>query len=107
MGPTSMYAYSGRSRNSERRRSAPGCFGLEALEARRLLTPFTVSNTNDSGSGSLRQAILDANNNAGADTIRFAIPGAGVHTITPTSELPTITGPVTIDGYTQQGSSPN
>jgi hypothetical protein len=30
---------------------------------------FTVTNTNDSGAGSLRQAILDANAAAGEDTI--------------------------------------
>ena len=45
---------------------------------------FTVTNTNDSGAGSLRQAILDANASAGADLIDFSIPGAGVHTIAPT-----------------------
>jgi len=67
------------------------------------LMTFTVTNTNDSGSGSLRQAILDANANAGADMIDFNIPGAGVHTITPASALPTITDPVTIDGTTQPG----
>lgn len=32
---------------------------------------FTVTNTNDSGAGSLRQAITDANTAAGADTIVF------------------------------------
>ncbi len=32
---------------------------------------FTVSNTNDGGAGSLRQAILDANDNSGNDTINF------------------------------------
>ncbi len=68
---------------------------------------FTVTNTNDAGPGSLRQAILDANAVAGADTIVFAIPGAGVHTITPTTPLPTITGPVVLNGYSQPGSSPN
>jgi hypothetical protein len=68
---------------------------------------FTVSNTNDSGGGSLRQAILDANNHAGADTIEFNISAAGVQTIAPTSALPTITDPVTIDGFTQTGSSAN
>jgi len=68
---------------------------------------FTVTNTDDSGAGSLRQAIEDANANAGPDTIEFAIPGAGVHTIMPTSLLPIITGPVLIDGYTQAGSSVN
>ena len=63
---------------------------------------FTVTNTNDSGSGSLRQAILDANTNTGAtDVIRFNIPGAAPHTIAPTSALPTITDPVVIDATTQ------
>ncbi|MEX0879781.1 MAG: IPT/TIG domain-containing protein [Thermoanaerobaculia bacterium] len=68
---------------------------------------FTVTNTNDSGAGSLRQAILDANATPGADTISFNIPGAGVHTITPASDLPQITDPVIIDGYTQPGTSSN
>ena len=64
-------------------------------------------NTNDSGIGSLRQAILNADANPGLDTIDFDIPGAGVHTISPASALPTITDPVVIDGYTQPGASPN
>src|SRR5262249_18311313 len=67
---------------------------------------FTVINTNDSGSGSLRQAITDANN-MGGGTINFNIPGNGVHTISPLTVLPTITQTVTIDGYTQSGSSAN
>jgi hypothetical protein len=33
---------------------------------------FTVTNTNSSGSGSLMQAVLDANNTTGEDTILFA-----------------------------------
>src|ERR1051325_755751 len=68
---------------------------------------FTVINTNDSGAGSLRQAILDANANPGPDTIDFNIPGAGVQTITPATALPTITEAVLIDGYTQPGSAGN
>ena len=64
---------------------------------------FLVTNTNDSGPGSLRQAILNANASAGADIISFAIPGAGPFTITPASALPTITNPVVIDGTTQPG----
>jgi hypothetical protein len=68
---------------------------------------FTVTNTADSGAGSLRQAIDDANSAAGADTIAFNIPGAGVHTITPLSLLPIIGTPLTIDGYTQPGSTAN
>jgi len=67
---------------------------------------FTVVNTNDSGAGSFRQAILNANATAGADTITFNIPGAGVHTITPLSAYPPITEQVLIDGYTQPGASP-
>ena len=36
-----------------------------------LLATFNVSNTNDSGAGSLRQAIIDANNTVGTDTINL------------------------------------
>jgi hypothetical protein len=68
---------------------------------------FTVTNTNDSGPGSLRQAILDANSNPGLDTIAFDIPGAGVHTITPATAFDALTDPVFLDGYTQPGSSIN
>ena len=68
---------------------------------------FTVTNTNDAGSGSLRQAILDANATAGDNLIAFAIPGPGVHTIAPSSALPPISNAATLDGYTQPGSSPN
>src|SRR5437879_2627828 len=77
---------------------------LELLENRWLPATFTVLNTNDSGAGTLRQAILAAHANAGVlDTIVFVIPGAGVHTISPTSTLPAISDPVTIDGRTQGG----
>src|SRR6266851_401151 len=75
--------------------------GLEALEDRDLLATFLVINTNDSGAGSLRQAILNSNSTIGADTIDFAIPGAGVLSIAPTSALPTITDPVVIDGTSE------
>ena len=68
---------------------------------------FTVTNTNDDGPGSLRQAILDANARAGADAIKFNIAGSGVNTISPSSALPGIKQAVTIDGYSQPGSSPN
>src|SRR5690349_18868836 len=68
---------------------------------------YTVTNAADSGAGSLRQAILDANANPGADTIVFNIPGSGLHTIVLASWLPNATDPVTVDGYTQPGSIPN
>ncbi|HYP39497.1 MAG TPA: hypothetical protein VEX13_03985 [Chloroflexia bacterium] len=66
-----------------------------------------MTNSNDSGANSLRQAILNANANGGLDTITFNIAGTGVHTINLSSALPAITGPVSINGYTQPGSSQN
>ena len=73
---------------------------FELLEGRAMLTTYSVVNLHDSGSGSLRQAILDANNNAGADTIDFQTSG----TIALTSgALPTIIDTVDIDGTTAPG----
>jgi hypothetical protein len=72
---------------------------------------YTVTNTNDAGTGSLRQAIIDANAHANLDAstpdlIHFNITsGTGPFTIAPTSALPTITDPVIIDGLTQAGAS--
>ena len=83
--------------------AAPAVAAFEALEDRRLFTTYTVTNVNDAGAGSLRQAILDANNHGGADVIAFDIAGPGVKTIAVQSELPQITDTVTIDGTTQDG----
>jgi parallel beta-helix repeat protein len=66
-----------------------------------------VTTTADSGFGSLRDAITCANRMTGPDTITFSIPGAGVQTISPTTNFPAITDAVIIDGYTQFGASPN
>ena len=68
---------------------------------------FTVTSTADSGAGTLRQAIIDANNAGGADTIAFNIAGSGVHTIALATPLPAITSAATIDGYTQTGALVN
>ena len=68
---------------------------------------FTVSNVNDTGPGSLRQAILDANARPGTDTINFNIAGSGVQTIAPINALPDITNAVVINGFSQPGSSAN
>lgn len=69
---------------------------------------FVVTNTSDSGPGSLRQAIVDANADKNSPTlVNFNIQGTGVQTIKLASPLPTITGPLTIDGYTQPGADPN
>ena len=62
-----------------------------------------VSSANDSGLGSLRQAILDANATNGLDRITFQVPGTGVHTINLVAALPAITDAVVIDGTTQSG----
>jgi hypothetical protein len=69
-----------------------------------------VTNCDDAGPGSLRDAILYANNNPGQDTIRFQIPvgvpghdaDIGVWLIAPQSELPTITESIFIDGFSQR-----
>jgi parallel beta-helix repeat protein len=66
-------------------------------------TTFMVTNTNDSGAGSLRQAILDANAHPGLDAIHFNIPVEGIQTISPASALPVITDPVWLDATTQPG----
>ena len=75
---------------------------------------FTVSTNADAGSGSLRQAILDANamivsggSSCAGHSIVFSIPGNGVHTIQPLTELPPLAITIALDGYTQAGSSMN
>jgi CSLREA domain-containing protein len=71
---------------------------------------FTVNTADDHTDGvcdeadcTLREAIENANAEPDNDNIYFAISGAGIHTIQPTSALPAITQPVTIDGRTQSG----
>lgn len=64
---------------------------------------FVVTNANNHGSGSLREAIINANATLGPDTIVFNIPGTGVKTINLLIALPEITDRVVIDGTTQPG----
>ena len=64
-------------------------------------TTYTVTNNNDAGAGSLRQAITDANANAGRDSITFNIAGIPPHTITLVTTLPNVTDTLWIDGATQ------
>ena len=56
-----------------------------------------VTTTEDSGDGSLREAILSANANGGG-TIRFLIDAPRPYTLALESALPEITSPVLIDG---------
>ena len=60
-----------------------------------MVTP-TVFNLNDSGAGSLRQAILDANTAGGSQIISFATGLSGV--INLASALPSLTANITIQG---------
>lgn len=93
--------------------------GLELTAA-----DITVTSAGDTvtvdGAVTLREAILSINGGANvnadvvasgaygvADRILFDISGTGVHVITLASPLPTLTVPVTIDGYSQPGSSVN
>jgi hypothetical protein len=85
------------SKTQAKRRKRP-CL-LERLEDRQLLTTFYVANLNDSGDGSLRQAITDANSAVGADVIEFNVAG----TIALKKALPTVTDRVEIDGTSAPG----
>src|SRR5262249_43101097 len=100
--------------------------GLLVLAPVASASTITVNSTADAVDGNdgectLREAMQAANDNTASgaaagkcaageaspavvDTVAFAIPGAGVHTIKPTSSLPPITEAVLIDGYTQPGN---
>jgi len=92
------------------------CFSvlfLSALPSAAFPETFTVTNTGDSGPGTLRQAIIDAEidfNAAGnPDTIVFNIPDTdpgynsekGVWTITPANDYPALRYRLVIDGTSQ------
>jgi hypothetical protein len=71
---------------------------------------YTVTNTNDTGVGSLRQAITDANGSTEPSSIVFHIPqsdagydaGTGTWTIKPKSKIPAITkAGLAVDGGSQ------
>jgi predicted outer membrane repeat protein len=73
---------------------AIGTLGIQMVRA----ASYTVTTLNDSGPGSLRQAIEDANNDPSADIITFSVSG----TITLASTLPLIqSGDLTINGIGQ------
>jgi hypothetical protein len=77
---------------------------FEWLEDRTLLATFSVTNTADTGPGSLRQAILDSNAAAAqTNVIDFNINGTGVERIAPLTPLPAVTQSVLIDGEFQPG----
>jgi hypothetical protein len=71
------------------------------------VTTLTVTSSADSGPGTLRQAILDANVTAIEETIAFNLAGVCPRSISLATPLPTISSTLSIDGFTQPGSSPN
>lgn len=83
---------------------AAAAFAVLSLQVQGAI--ITVTTTNNPGEGSLFQALTSVQ---AGDTITFNLPGAGPHYIaTPTGGYPYITANnVTIDGYSQPGSSPN
>jgi CSLREA domain-containing protein len=97
-------------------------FVLPALASAATITVTSTADTTvNDGACTLEEAIISANTNpvsappagecangtVGADTINFAIPGAGLHTILLVGSSPVITESVTIDGFSQPGASPN
>jgi trimeric autotransporter adhesin len=99
-------------------------FAIANIAGNALAATITVTGTGDTvavdGIVTLREAIMSINAGANvnadvvpvgaygtADTINFNIGGAGVHTIAPSPFLPNITKPLTIDGYSQPGTSVN
>src|SRR5437660_6836691 len=87
--------------------SLVACLALAAQMQAKIITVNTQDNTDFSaGKTNLITAISLL---ADGDTINFNIPGGGVHYIvTQPGGYPIITNNnVTIDGYSQQGASPN
>ena len=101
-----------RRRHGQRRRSLGNASGDG--DHRQRISGYVVTNTNDSGPGSLPQAILNADANDSVPvTISFNIPesdpgfAAGVFTIEPLSQLPVLSRNITIDGTTQAAFTGN
>ncbi len=113
-------------RTSQQPRRKKYRLGLKLLEDRSVPAVIAVTGDGDTiaadGLVTLREAITSVNAGANVnvdvvasglygvnETILFNIAGVPgtVHTIRPTSFLPTITRPVFINGYSQPGASPN
>lgn len=86
--------------------AALSLFSLQAAAQSR----FVVTSPNDSGAGTLREAVIAANANPDRSTIDFDIDrnafGNGPWTIRLATNLPEFRTPVLIRGYSQPGSLP-
>src|SRR5262245_14221112 len=71
---------------------------LTRLESYVMPSVFTVTNTNDNGTGSLRQAVLDANGASGADSVAFSSLFNSPQLITLTTGEIAINGQLVITG---------
>jgi len=103
--------------NSTNRNRFRSTLRIQTLEERAVPAVYTVSSINDTiardGKVTLREAITAINNRAasgdavagawGTNTIRFDIPGNGVHKISLNSALPPVNSTVIIDGTTDSG----
>jgi parallel beta-helix repeat protein len=65
-------------------------------------TTFTVNSAAD-----LADVNVGDNATTGDDTIKFNIPGTGVKTISPNTNLPNIIDTLSIEGFSQPGAVPN
>ena len=102
----------GKSRVARRRGTRTLRPMIEVMEDRVLLATFTVTNNADSGPGSLRQAILNANTAPGKDTINFNIKVGAISdfqlpvgTFSPTNDFPfgITAGPNNTVWFTESG----
>ncbi|HVJ81840.1 MAG TPA: DUF4214 domain-containing protein [Planctomycetia bacterium] len=83
-----------------RARTSPAAsiaLSLEALEQREVPATFDVTNLDDSGAGSLRDAVGDANASAGADVVTFDAGLSGTIVLT-SGEIEIYDGPIEIQG---------
>ncbi len=88
------------------RMAAPPAIGAAVVTVNDSGDSTDACATSGTGTCTLRDALAYANAHAGTE-IHFDIPGPGVHTIALAGDYPQIVAPVTIDGFTQPGSSAN
>jgi len=101
-------------RKSNKHKIKRVCLQLEYLEDRQAPAVYTVINPGNAGvglgnTGDIKYCIDQSNQNPGVggpNVIDFNIPGLGPHVIQPADSL-TITSPVTINGYSQPGTTFN